>query len=336
MRHRGNGHAEDDDAAPCVGSQFCRECGPRLLGANTDAKESDCEESRVSRQCNRTGRVRFTFWCGAHSVLFVRFLMWVLDNCDVQAACSSSRYGFPEDFIVFVKRSSLLQHQDKLVRMQAKRLIVSVASQVGYPEVESHLSDVPKKIRSEIEGMLEQAPSRGAATKKVGTKPTSASGAPRRDESPQQTDSEQRLHADADADNRSRSGNNGRYSSQPLRAENADERSSMEPRSANEALHPRSQQDHRRAGARDDHSFGAPVEPSFDSGDPGAVGERWAEESGSGSVEEPFTCTFCGRQDPSFTPEELDHHYWASCPMLMVRLCAMVLMLHMALTHPHV
>ena len=36
------------------------------------------------------------------------------------------------------------------------------------------------------------------------------------------------------------------------------------------------------------------------------------------SVEKPFTCTFCLRHDPSFTPEELDHHYWASCPMLLV------------------
>jgi centrosomal protein CEP104 len=31
---------------------------------------------------------------------------------------------------------------------------------------------------------------------------------------------------------------------------------------------------------------------------------------------EEFTCQFCGRQDPSFTPEALDVHYWRDCPML--------------------
>lgn len=29
-----------------------------------------------------------------------------------------------------------------------------------------------------------------------------------------------------------------------------------------------------------------------------------------------FTCQFCGRQDPTFTPEVLDVHYWRECPML--------------------
>lgn len=32
---------------------------------------------------------------------------------------------------------------------------------------------------------------------------------------------------------------------------------------------------------------------------------------------EEFTCQFCGRQDPSFTPEALDVHYWRECPMLI-------------------
>jgi len=30
-----------------------------------------------------------------------------------------------------------------------------------------------------------------------------------------------------------------------------------------------------------------------------------------------FTCQFCGRYDPSFTPEALDVHYWRECPMLI-------------------
>lgn len=29
------------------------------------------------------------------------------------------------------------------------------------------------------------------------------------------------------------------------------------------------------------------------------------------------TCQFCGKYDPSFTDQELDMHYWQSCPMLM-------------------
>lgn len=33
--------------------------------------------------------------------------------------------------------------------------------------------------------------------------------------------------------------------------------------------------------------------------------------------EVPFTCQFCGREDPSFTPEGLDIHYWKDCPMLI-------------------
>jgi len=32
---------------------------------------------------------------------------------------------------------------------------------------------------------------------------------------------------------------------------------------------------------------------------------------------EEFTCQFCGRQDPSFTPDALDVHYWRECPMLI-------------------
>merc|ERR1719265_2957208 len=28
------------------------------------------------------------------------------------------------------------------------------------------------------------------------------------------------------------------------------------------------------------------------------------------------SCQFCGREDPAFTPEGLDMHYWKDCPML--------------------
>merc|ERR1712129_35997 len=29
-----------------------------------------------------------------------------------------------------------------------------------------------------------------------------------------------------------------------------------------------------------------------------------------------FTCDFCGRHDPNFTPEVLDTHFWRECLML--------------------
>jgi len=32
--------------------------------------------------------------------------------------------------------------------------------------------------------------------------------------------------------------------------------------------------------------------------------------------DEPFTCQFCCRKDPSFTEDALDMHYWRECPML--------------------
>eukprot|EP00928_Gymnodinium_smaydae_P012291 TRINITY_DN14465_c0_g1_i2.p1 TRINITY_DN14465_c0_g1~~TRINITY_DN14465_c0_g1_i2.p1 ORF type:complete len:391 (-),score=78.50 TRINITY_DN14465_c0_g1_i2:115-1287(-) len=39
-----------------------------------------------------------------------------------------------------------------------------------------------------------------------------------------------------------------------------------------------------------------------------------------------FTCQFCGRQDPTFTPEALDVHYWRECPMLtQCELCQQVI-----------
>lgn len=47
----------------------------------------------------------------------------------------------------------------------------------------------------------------------------------------------------------------------------------------------------------------------------GGAGEESAE--GEGEEEMPFTCQFCQRQDPSFTPEGLDMHYWKDCPMLI-------------------
>lgn len=41
------------------------------------------------------------------------------------------------------------------------------------------------------------------------------------------------------------------------------------------------------------------------------------EEMGEQEGEAPeFTCQFCGRRDPAFTPEALDVHYWRDCPML--------------------
>jgi centrosomal protein CEP104 len=40
------------------------------------------------------------------------------------------------------------------------------------------------------------------------------------------------------------------------------------------------------------------------------------QESYEEDEPEEFTCQFCGRQDPSFTPEALDVHYWRDCPML--------------------
>jgi len=33
--------------------------------------------------------------------------------------------------------------------------------------------------------------------------------------------------------------------------------------------------------------------------------------------DESMTCQFCGHQDPTFTPETIDLHYWRECPMLM-------------------
>ncbi|CAK0901119.1 unnamed protein product [Prorocentrum cordatum] len=60
---------------------------------------------------------------------------------------------------------------------------------------------------------------------------------------------------------------------------------------------------------------------------PPRAAELYDEEEGSeeGDVPE-FTCHFCGRQDPSFTPEALDLHYWRECPMLIqCQLCEQVI-----------
>ncbi|CAE8587429.1 unnamed protein product, partial [Polarella glacialis] len=39
-----------------------------------------------------------------------------------------------------------------------------------------------------------------------------------------------------------------------------------------------------------------------------------------------FTCQFCKREDPSFTPAALDVHYWRECPMLSAcTLCEQVI-----------
>merc|ERR1712232_570428 len=40
------------------------------------------------------------------------------------------------------------------------------------------------------------------------------------------------------------------------------------------------------------------------------------DELAEETFDEPFTCQFCGRHDPSFTDMKLDVHYWRECPML--------------------
>lgn len=42
--------------------------------------------------------------------------------------------------------------------------------------------------------------------------------------------------------------------------------------------------------------------------------EGYDDDEEGGAPE--FTCQFCNRQDPTFTPEALDVHYWRECPML--------------------
>eukprot|EP00397_Hematodinium_sp_SG-2012_P011591 GEMP01011733.1.p1 GENE.GEMP01011733.1~~GEMP01011733.1.p1 ORF type:complete len:923 (+),score=151.66 GEMP01011733.1:427-3195(+) len=40
-------------------------------------------------------------------------------------------------------------------------------------------------------------------------------------------------------------------------------------------------------------------------------------DQGGEDDEAPFTCQFCAKEDPTFTPEGLDIHYWKDCPMLL-------------------
>lgn len=57
------------------------------------------------------------------------------------------------------------------------------------------------------------------------------------------------------------------------------------------------------------NSARGPAGPSHDGMSPQAQSDE--------AEDEPFICPFCGREDPSFTPEGLDMHYWKDCPMLI-------------------
>jgi len=62
---------------------------------------------------------------------------------------------------------------------------------------------------------------------------------------------------------------------------------------------------------------------------------RQQEEASFDEQEPPeFTCQFCGRQDPAFTPEALDVHYWRDCPMLtQCQFCQQVIEISTLRTH---
>lgn len=49
----------------------------------------------------------------------------------------------------------------------------------------------------------------------------------------------------------------------------------------------------------------------------GVVDDLEEEEDLDEDEDVTHTCQFCGKYDPSFTDQELDMHYWQSCPMLM-------------------
>jgi hypothetical protein len=55
-----------------------------------------------------------------------------------------------------------------------------------------------------------------------------------------------------------------------------------------------------------------------DSGAEGAAGAaRQLQQQEAELASEEHICQFCGRDDPSFTDENLDLHFWRDCPMLM-------------------
>lgn len=61
--------------------------------------------------------------------------------------------------------------------------------------------------------------------------------------------------------------------------------------------------------------------PRHDVGGPGAMADPMKDYGADADWDEyddlpPFVCQFCQREDPSFTPEALDVHYWRECPWL--------------------
>jgi len=87
-----------------------------------------------------------------------------------------------------------------------------------------------------------------------------------------------------------------------------------------------------RSGTRDDAdgAYGEPFPPQVPPPRHSGVKEANVRMSGmsegnfpcnvdpevEGEIDE-YTCEFCRRHDPSFTPDALDVHYWRDCPMLM-------------------
>lgn len=67
---------------------------------------------------------------------------------------------------------------------------------------------------------------------------------------------------------------------------------------------------------------------------PPRLGKAEVKEKDAGEDVDDRTCQFCGRQDPTFTPETVDVHYWRECPMLIqCEFCQQVIEISTLLEH---